>query len=84
MLFTRKGLFVVVAFCLERSFHPTKTGISSYLFKSSENIALEGRLDGQITARTRPGDDQRMARAGREMALPEPLAGPPRWVCASG
>jgi hypothetical protein len=36
---------VVVAFCVERAFHPTETGISSSLFKSSENIALDDGLD---------------------------------------
>jgi len=39
-----KWPFVVVAFSVERAFHPTMTGISSFLFKSSEDIALDDGL----------------------------------------
>jgi hypothetical protein len=36
---------VVVAFWVERAFHPTLTGISSFLFKRSENISLDEGLE---------------------------------------
>src|SRR3974390_1629914 len=49
VLFTRNGLFVVVTFCVERVFHPIKTGISSFLFKRNKNIALD---EGLVTSMT--------------------------------